>query len=138
LDGGKPKPISPEGGTLFAVFISPDGKQVVGSAPDGKPTLFFVEGGEPRVVPAVTPDDRIVGFTGDGHSVYVQNLAGLPTILSQVDLASGKRTLWKQFTPADPAGVDSLANFIITPDGKSYVYSFSRTLSDLYLVDGLR
>jgi hypothetical protein len=26
----------------------------------------------------------------------------------------------------------------ITPDGRSYLYSYSRFLSDLYIIDGLR
>jgi WD40 repeat protein len=138
LEGGKPTPISGEGSAIFSVFISPDGKQAIGLGPDGKPNLFPVEGGEPRVIPGLTQDDRIAGFTGDGRSVFVHNLAGLPTVVSQLELATGKRKVWKQFVPADPAGVDSNGNFIITPDGKSYVYSFARTLSDLYLVEGLK
>ncbi len=40
--------------------------------------------------------------------------------------------------PADPAGVNSLAPILHTPDGKSYVYSYRRELSELYLVDGLK
>ena len=138
LEGGKPKPISPEGGVLFAVFISPDGKQVIGQGADGRPALFPVDGGEPRIIPGHTPDDRIVGFTGDGRSVYIQNIAGLPTVVSELDLATGKRKVWKQFMPADAAGVDSVQNFIIKQGGKSYVYSFTRTLSDLYMVEGLK
>jgi Tol biopolymer transport system component len=138
LDGGKPKPIGPEGGVLFAVFISPDGKQVIGQGADGKPSLLPVDGGEPRIIPGHTADDRIVGFTGDGRSVYIQNIAGLPTVVSELDLATGKRKVWKQFMPADAAGVDSLQNFIIKQGGKSYVYSFTRTLSDLYMVERLK
>jgi eukaryotic-like serine/threonine-protein kinase len=138
LDGGKPKPIGPEGGVLFAVFISPDGKQVIGQAADGKPALFPVDGGEPRIIPGHSANDRIVGFTGDGRSVYIQNIAGLPTVVSELDLLTGKRKVWKQFMPADAAGVDSIQNFIITQGGKSYVYSFTRTLSDLYMVERLK
>jgi hypothetical protein len=40
--------------------------------------------------------------------------------------------------PADAAGVDSIGGGAITPDEKSYVYSYARTLSDLYVVEGLR
>ena len=31
-----------------------------------------------------------------------------------------------------------IAPIIPTPDGTSYVYGFQRTLSDLYLVEGLK
>jgi hypothetical protein len=138
LEGGKPKPISPEGGGSPGVFISPDGTQVIGLDPDGKPSLFPVNGGERRVIAGVTAQDRFSGFTGDGRAVYVYNLAGLPTVVSQLDYVSGKRKPWKQIVPADAAGVDNVGNFIFTPDGKSYVYSYTRTLSDLYLVEGLK
>jgi hypothetical protein len=106
--------------------------------PDGKPSLFPVNGGEPRVIAGVTAQDRFSGFTGDGRAVYVYNLAGLPSVVSQLDYVSGKRKAWKQIVPADAAGVDNVGNFIFTPDGKSYVYSYTRTLSDLYLVEGLK
>jgi WD40 repeat protein len=138
LEGGKPKSISPEAGALSAVFVSPDGKQAIGQGPDGKPTLYPVDGGEPRTIPGLGPQDRLGGFTGDGRSLYVYNNAGLPAVVSLLDIASGDRKLWKTVVPADPAGVDNVGNFIFTADGKSYVYSYSRVLSDLYLVEGLK
>ena len=36
--------------------------------------------------------------------------------------------------PASPRSDRSM----MTPDGKSYVYGFHRTLGDLYLVEGLK
>ena len=35
-------------------------------------------------------------------------------------------------------GIVDIAPIIATPDGASYVYGFQRTLSDLYLVEGLK
>jgi hypothetical protein len=95
-------------------------------------------GGEPRLVPGLEPDDRIVGFADSGRSIIIHNIAGLPLIVSVLDIATGKRKLWKQVVPADPAGVDNIGNILFTPDMKSYVYSYNRTLSDLYLVEGLK
>ena len=40
--------------------------------------------------------------------------------------------------PADSAGVSGIGRVCLTPDGASYVYSYTRVLSDLYVVDGLR
>ena len=40
--------------------------------------------------------------------------------------------------PADDAGITDIGPILITPDAKTYVYEYGRTLSDLYLVDGLR
>ena len=138
VEGGNPKPISPEAGALFAVHISPDGKQVIGLGPDGKTYLFPVDGGEPRIAKGLDSDDRTAGFSGDGASICVHNLTGLPSIVSLVDIETGKRRVWKQIVPADAAGVDNVGNFFFTPDMKSYLYSYNRTLSDLYLVEGLK
>jgi len=39
--------------------------------------------------------------------------------------------------PADAGGVSRIGP-LPTPSGESYAYSYSRTLSDLYIVDGLK
>jgi len=42
--------------------------------------------------------------------------------------------------PPDPAGIrpDWTQGGTLTPNGRYFVYSYSRTLSDLFLVEGLR
>jgi hypothetical protein len=54
----------------------------------------------------------------------------------RVDLASGKRELFKKIGPSDPAGV-IVVDVVFTADGKSYAYSCFSALSQLYLVEGL-
>ena len=56
----------------------------------------------------------------------------------KLDLATGKRTLVREVTPADPTGVTRISTLQLTPDGRAYCYSFMRSLSRLYMVDGLR
>jgi hypothetical protein len=46
--------------------------------------------------------------------------------------------LFKEIEPPDRAGVLALGPVHITPDGKTYVYGFTRRLSDLHVVEGLR
>jgi hypothetical protein len=136
--GGKPKAITPEGGGLPVILVSPDGKFVQGLAVDGRRLLYRLDGGDPLPIPGLQPDEHLVGFSADSKSVFVHNFAGLPSTITRVDLATGKRTEWKKLFPADAAGVDSIGGIGITPDEKSYVYSYSRTLSDLYVVEGLK
>jgi len=138
LEGGKPKPITPEGGGNIGVSVSPDGKFTQGFGPDGKRWIFPLEGGDPRPIPGLEPNEGFDGWSEDGWSIFVHNRAGLPCIVSRVDLATGKRTPWKQIAPADAAGVDSAGGIYLTPDAKSFVYSYVRTLSDLYVVEGLK
>jgi hypothetical protein len=62
----------------------------------------------------------------------------VPAQVFRIDLATGKRTLWKSLEPADAAGIDTIGRVLLSADAKSYVYSYVRTLSDLYLVEGLK
>ena len=48
------------------------------------------------------------------------------------------REPWKQIMASDPAGVHSIPTIRFSADGKSYVYSIDRILSDLFVVDGLK
>jgi eukaryotic-like serine/threonine-protein kinase len=138
VEGGKPRAITPEGGGTLGIIVSPDGKLVLGNGPDGKRYFFPVDGGEAQPVPGLKPGEFIDGWSEEGRSFLAQNFAGLPGVISRVDLATGKRTIWKEIVPADSAGVDSIAGVEITPDAKSYVYSYVRTLSDLYVVEGVK
>jgi serine/threonine protein kinase/WD40 repeat protein len=138
LEGGKPAAITPDGSGTWAVLISPDGKLVVGIGPDGKYYFFPVDGGQAQPVPGIASGDSIDGWAEDGKSFFVHNSMGLPVTISRIDSVTGKRTLWKQISPADPAGVDAVQGIAITPDEKSFIYSYRRRLSDLYLVEGLK
>lgn len=55
----------------------------------------------------------------------------------KVDIQTGGKEPWKQLMPPDRAGV-VWVDPLITPDGRGYVYTCHRLLTDLYLVDGLK
>ena len=55
-----------------------------------------------------------------------------------MEVATGRRERWKELRPADSAGVVSVGGIHVTPDGRYYVYTYPRDLSDLYLVEGLK
>jgi hypothetical protein len=74
----------------------------------------------------------------DDGSVFVAAQGKLPRDIFRVDVATGRRSLWKKLSPPDPAGVQALFPIVLTPDGNSYAYGCFRVLSDLYLVDGLK
>ena len=138
LSGGKPQAITPEGVNGLTFAISPDGQQVAAIGPDDKGYLYPVAGGAPRPIPGLQPGEQPIGWGQDASTLYVYQPGEMPARAYRLDLATGKRTLWKQFLPADPAGVATIGPILITPDGKSYVYGFHRTLADLYLVEGLK
>ena len=140
IEGGKPRPISPEGVTsaLPGFAVSPDGKFVAAVGPQRKGALFPVDGGEVRPIPGLAPGEYPLRFSSDGRSLYAWKRGDVPARVSRIDLETGRREIWKELLPADPAGVERISNVLVAPDGKSYAYCFARLLSDLFVVDGLK
>jgi Tol biopolymer transport system component/predicted Ser/Thr protein kinase len=138
ISGGKPNPISPEGVDATAFAISPDSQSVVGIGPDEKGYFYSTTGGEPRVVSGLEPGDIPIIWNRDGKSIYLYRTGEVPAKVYQLDLVTGKKTIRKQIDPVDPTGVSTIGPIQTTPDGKTFVYGFHRTLGDLYLVEGLK
>jgi Tol biopolymer transport system component len=134
--GGKPRALTPEGYRGSRV-VSPDGTWAVVTGPDRRTYLYPLAGGEPTVIPGVEVNDVVTDFASDARSVYVSRRGGIQTSVYRVDVASGHRQPWRTLTPADPGGASDLVP-LPTPNGDSYIYSYQRTLSDLYLVEGLK
>jgi serine/threonine protein kinase/dipeptidyl aminopeptidase/acylaminoacyl peptidase len=138
LASGKSEPITQEGVNGTAFVISPDSQWVAGIGPDQKGYLYPVGGGEPRVIPGLNPGEQPITFSSDSHSLYVYQPGELPALVNRVDLQTGKRSLWKQLMPSDPAGVETIGPILMTPDAKTCVFGYHRMLADLYLVEGLK
>jgi eukaryotic-like serine/threonine-protein kinase len=137
LDGGKPRPVSPEG--VVGALLSPDGRFFVGRGPDQKPALYPVEAGPPRPIEGLEPSDQPLRWSADGKSLFVRPLGrSLTARVYSVDVASGRRELWKEFAPRDPTGLTDISADAITPDGKTLVFAYHHILSDLYVVEGLK
>jgi eukaryotic-like serine/threonine-protein kinase len=137
LTDGKPKAISEEGvGTQ--VILSPSGDFVADVGPDRKIYLYPTAGGQPRPVPGIDPSEYPTGWSPDEKELFVITRGEIPAPVTRVDIATGKRTLWKSLEPADSAGIDTIGRVMLSRDTKSYVYSYVRTLSDLYMVEGLK
>jgi Tol biopolymer transport system component len=140
LDGRNRRAL-PDGFHLFwyGSTVSPDGTVVAVAGPGQKLMLVPIEGGEPRPVPGVERFEAPVGWSEDQRFLYVfGHPAELPGRIHRIDLASGRRELWKEIMPRDPAAFGGFGNVILTPDRKSYAYNLSRIFCTLYLVEGLK
>ena len=135
IAGGPPRPITPEG--IIGHLVSPDGKFVVGRATDEKKGLYAVSGSESREIQGVENDDRVIGWA-DAQSLYIFRDGERPLRIFKLNVTNGHKELQKEILPGDLGGVLGSINVLMTPDAKSYVYAFTRQLSDLYLVKGLR
>ncbi len=62
----------------------------------------------------------------------------IPAIVVQLDCPLGKGGPGRNSRRADAAGIVTIRGITISADAKTYVYGYIRTLSDLYLVEGLK
>jgi dipeptidyl aminopeptidase/acylaminoacyl peptidase len=136
FDGGKPRALSPEGYT-GSDPVSPDGRWVVATGPGRKMYLYPIREGEPVPVPGIDANYLVVQFGADARSLYVLRRGELPANVYRVDVATGRREVWRTLMPADPAGIVGVY-VLPTPSGDAYVCDYSRTLSDLFIVDGVK
>jgi len=133
--------ITPENiwGDAFRPFaVSPDGRSVAGMTTDQKIALYSADGSAQPQPLATEAGEIPIAFSADGAALYVYRANALPAQVFRVTLATGAREAWKQFMLADPAGVYKIPTISITPDGNAYAYAALRTLSDLYVAEGLR
>ena len=136
VDGGKPRPITPEG--VNGCHVSPDGQLVTGLNPlDMSVKLYPLDGGAPRPIPGLLPGEN-VSWTTDPHYVYASIGKIAPVKIYRLNIENGQRQLFKEINPSDETGLCDLTMILFSPNGKAYVYGYTRLLSEIYLVNGLK
>jgi Tol biopolymer transport system component len=130
-------PFSEEGMGAMMGQVSPDGKHVIGSTPEGKWAIFPTDGGDPRPLPGIREQERPMEWTEDGKCVYTLERGILPAPIQRIDVETGRRELHLEITPPNPSGVDGINNLRLSADGESYAYSYPQVLAELYLARGL-
>ena len=139
LDRGPPKPFGEEG--LLAFLVSPDGREIAGSTPDGLHLIYRTDGeGRARPIDGALPEDVLVQWSADGKSILVQGGEEQPLTLYRIDLATGRRERWKALAPPDLAGFFEYVyigkgGLRVTPDLRYYVYTYRTDLGKLTLTD---
>jgi serine/threonine protein kinase len=137
LHGGKARAITPEGVENRWFAISPDGKFVAAVDSNRRIVLYPVDGGEPQLIPELAPGDLPIRW-GTNRSLYVFRLRELPTTVYRFDFAERRKELWKTITPS-PVGAPYVRRITMTPDGRSFAYSYDAGLEmRLYLIEGVK
>ncbi len=138
LEGAAPRPVTPEGTQSASRSTKARPMHMVVRA-GSKTLLYPVDSGAPEAIPGIEEGERIAAWAPDGQSFLVFQRRDLPTKVYRVDYKTGRRQFVQEIAPNERAGVGRTGiNLIMTPDGKSYVYSTQQTLSELHLVEGLR
>jgi hypothetical protein len=138
LDGGPPRPFSPEGMRRTGVTVRPDGKAATGTDITGVCALYPIDGGARETLPGIEPGEIPARWSADGSTLFVYQRGSLPARVTRVDVKTGRREPWTEITPADRAGVTGVSSIRLTPDGQYYAYSVVQRLSELHLVDRLK
>jgi hypothetical protein len=141
LSGGPPRPFTPEGvGAIkwWSLAVSPEGSRVLARDIEGRIARYPIEGdGTPEPVTGLEPGDVPASWTSDGRALLVARGYGRPWIVERMDLATGRREKVFEVRPREGAGL-RLSFLALSPDGHFYVHTYSRLLSALYVVEGLR
>ena len=142
IDRGDPRRVSPEGDWLLSWAGSLDGRSFIaltGSDADKVRAMVVpLDGAAPRPIAGLDPGDFPLRWSEDGRGLFFWRFGQVPAQVFRLDTTTGLRELWKTLAPPDRAGVRVIGLVLPTPDGKYYVYDYQRTLSEVYLVSGLR
>jgi dipeptidyl aminopeptidase/acylaminoacyl peptidase len=138
IDGGPPRPLTPDGVDLFAPVVSPDGSAIAAIDLYGEVVRVSLPDGEVRPVPGVAEREIPIRWRTDAQTLYVYRPDALPVQVFEVAVASGRRRLIQKITQPGIQSADGNVVVALTPDARVYAYSFYRPLDELYLVQGLR
>lgn len=126
-----PQGIEPEGP------VSPDGTRLVGCNDVHKCSIYDTESGVEVSIPlrGLKP----VQWSADGRSLIVYQRNTMPSQVSFLVIDSQESAPWKEIKlPPNTFGITAISDFLMTPDTKSYAYSFERRMDRLYLIQGLK
>ena len=139
IPSGKPRALPEKGLSWSGQPISPDGKTIAAFR-DWAEDLFLVpvDGSQARMIRDTKGLDPI-RWSADGRFLYAAETGKIPIRILRIEVATGRRELWKELAPAQGAAPYNSTNIVMTPDAKAYAYGFARAAtSDLYLVEGLK
>lgn len=122
IEGGEdPRPISAEG---VLGPVTPDGRWVLETLPEGHRFVSLDGKQAPRPVPGLASSDDFVHFTRDGRFLIARARGRQPVRLFRIGLASGRRELLREVGPGEGVG-GRVSNIEISDDGAAYVYTTS-------------
>ena len=143
-DSGATKPAGPDGidHWIGQVPLSHDGRWLA-AFPSGKngkggASIYPVAGGAPQLIAGLKNEEAIIRFTADDKSLLVFDRDRLPATIYKLDYRTGQRSIWRQLSPADPAGISGIGTIVVSRDERVVAYNYTRVLGTAYLISGLK
>jgi eukaryotic-like serine/threonine-protein kinase len=136
IDGNAPRAITPEG--VAGCELSSDDRTLIGyDLATATPRLYPMDGGPPHAISGLLSEDSFT-WSADPDTLYVYQSRQLPLRIYRLNVLTGARQFLREIHPADPTGLCHMSHVLLSGNGKSYVYTYIRMLSDLYVVKGLK
>jgi len=124
------KPLSHDGRFLAAFPSGENGK--AGAA------IYPVDAGSAQPIAGLKRDEVIIQFTPDDKYLLVYDRDRLPATIYKLDYRTGQRSVWREFSPADPAGISGFNTIVVSRDERVVAYNYIRSLGTAYVIKGLR
>jgi Tol biopolymer transport system component len=141
VDGGNPRPVTPDG--FVGILLSPDGRTIVAVDRYGEYYLCSIDGSkEPKALAGYRDGDVPLQWSADGRLLYVREAGNLSLRIYTLDVIEGTRQFSKELVPPDPSVVIDIGSdpgqIRMTPDGKSYAYTYWTFEGELFFAEGLK
>jgi serine/threonine protein kinase len=138
VQGGEAQPLSGEGfAAWFFLALSPDGEWVAAIGPDQVPLLYPVHAEEIRAVKGAQAADFPVYWPHE-HHLFVCRREEKRSLVFDLNLETGERTLVREMAPLDPAGVHGVFPIYFAKDPANYVFGYRLLLSSMFVASGIR
>src|SRR5580658_55564 len=137
VSNGKSKAITPEG--VVGVIPAPDGRSTAVQDSDGKWGIWSLDGSL-RPIQGLDSSYRVCGWSQDGASVLAlpAHQSGRTGSVYLVNTVTGKVELLKTFGEGLAAGTMSMGGSYMLGNGGAYAYRYMQTLSQVYVVRGMK
>jgi len=76
-------------------------------------------------------------WSADGRALYVGRYETGVWRVRALDVASGRQTPVRDVVPRNLEGL-RISQILLSPDAQYFVHSYSRLLTDLYVVEGIK
>jgi Tol biopolymer transport system component len=136
---GDSKPITPEG--IAGVHLSPDGRSAAVLGSDGRWGIWPLDGSGLHPIPGLDSIYHLAGWSPDGKSVYAvsSRMSDQKTAkVYRVSAETGKMELWRTLGAEGVAGIESVRDPRFSSDGTAYAYGYRQSLSEAFVVTGLK
>lgn len=143
IEEGEPYSITPDEEGIYLSTphaISPCLSEeclIAAIGPDQRIRLYSEDGKQYTELAGSAPGDMPIRWANERDELYVRKRGQVPVEISKVNIKTGHREMWKKLMPPTPTEDTEILRVLLTPDGESYAYTYTRDSSDLWLIEGL-